>query len=128
MWEENNCGKVPKHSFFPVRASSVDPVLTLRAVLLSGSLFSQGPHAVWVPALSGLSGHDTNLSSIKIAAKLFFCLAQTVRPLGGNALWVLSPFQDIPQPFPVIRYQNNTLYSRTPPCFLKSAMLMQLRL
>lgn len=81
-----------------------------------GACFLKGHTLCGSLLCQGFSGCDTYLSSIKIAAELFFCLAQTQQSLGGNALWVLSLFQDILQPFLVIQYQNSTLYSCTPPC------------
>lgn len=84
-------------------------------MLLSVCLFSQGSCAVWFSALSGLSSQDTNLSSIKIAVKLFFCLTWAVWPLGKGFLCIIS-IPGYSQPFLVIQYQNNTLYSCTPPC------------
>lgn len=77
--------------------------------------FPKGPRAVWFSALSGLSSQDTNLSSIKIAVRLFFCLARIVRPLGKGFLGIIA-IPGYSQPFLVIQYQNNTLYSCTPPC------------
>lgn len=77
--------------------------------------FPKGLRAAWFSALSGLSGQDTNLSSIKIAVGLFFCLACTVRLLGKGFLGIIST-PGYSQPFLVIQYQNNTLSTTTPPC------------
>lgn len=101
-------------SFFFVGASTTDLTLTPQAVLLSVCLFSQGSWAVWLSALSGLSSQDTNLSSIKIAVRLFFCLAWTMWPLGKGFLGIIS-IPGYSQPFLEIQYQNNTLYSCAAP-------------
>lgn len=69
--------------------------------------FPKGPRAARLSALSGLSGRDTNLSSIKIEAEFSFVW---LAPCGcrGKASWVLSLFQDIL--IPSLWYSIKTTY------------------
>ncbi len=89
--------------------------------------FPKGPRAAWLSALSGLSAQDTNLSSIKIAVRFFFCLSCTVRLLGKGFLGIIS-IPGYSQPFLVIQYQNNTLYRCTLPRSSNPLLLMWLLL
>lgn len=56
-----------------------------------------------------------------------FVWTRTVRTLGKGFLGIIS-IPGYSQPFLVIQYQNNTLYSCTPPCSSKSTLLMRLLL
>lgn len=114
-------------AFFFVGASCTDLMLTPRALLLSVCLFSQGSRAVRLSALSGLSGQDNNLSSIKIAVRLFLLFgsnrAATGERLPGYYLHcrIFSAL-----PCDTVSKQHITSLHRAR--FLKSALLILLLL
>lgn len=82
---------------------------------------------MWFSALSGLSGQDTNLSSIKIAVRLFFCLARTVRLL-GERLPGYYLHSRIFSALPCDTVSKQHIIQLHPALFLKSALLMRLLL
>lgn len=89
--------------------------------------FPKGPWAVWFSALSGLSVQDTNLSSIKIAVRLFFCLARTVRLL-GERLPGYYLHSRIFSALPCDTVSKQHIIQLHPALFLKSVLLMRLLL